>query len=55
MQSQGRAEDTRKAVATVSSGNEQGVASLESENDDDAAACPVASGSEDESEGGGQE
>ena len=52
MDSPDRAEDTKKAAATVASGDEQGEASSASENDDYAAARPVASGSEDESEGG---
>ena len=50
-----RAKDTKKTAATVTSGNEQGGASLASENDNDAAERPVASGSEDEAKGGGQE
>ena len=55
MHSPDRTKDTKKAAATVTSGNEQGEASSASENDDDAAARPVASGSEDEPEGWGQE
>ena len=51
MHSADRAEDTKKAAATVASGDEQGEASSASEIDDDAAARPVASGSEDESAG----
>ena len=43
---QDRAEDTRKAAATVASGDEQAEASSASKNDDDAVVRPVASGSD---------
>ena len=51
MHSPDRAEDIKKTAATVASGDEQGEAYTASENDDDASVRPVASGSEDESEG----
>ena len=40
MHSQDRSEDTKKAAATVASGDEQGEASSLSENDDDAVRAP---------------
>ena len=53
MHSSDRAEDTKKA--TVASGDEQGEASSECDNDENAVARPVMSGSEDETGGEGQE
>ena len=56
MHSPDRTKDTKKAAATVASGSdEHGEVSSGSENNDDAAVRPVASRSEDESEGWGQE
>ena len=55
MHSPDRAKDTKKAAATVASGYDKEEASSASRNDDNAAARPVASGSEDESKGEGQE
>ena len=48
-----RAKDTKKA--TVASGDEQGEASSECDNDEDAAARPVMSGSEYETGGEGED